>query len=115
MEGTHFGRPLHQHSEKKGSSSDEMILHKVSKINGSERTLELQQTSIDCSGLKGNYFETIWIVSSQTLYFEMYYSLFDEKKFSEYWCNGLLNCVSFTYKKYFGVQVHFNKLLFLCV
>ena len=41
MKGTHFRSPMHAPTFRvKGSSSDEIILHNVSKINGSERTLE---------------------------------------------------------------------------
>ena len=37
--------------------------------------------------------------------------------FNEFWCNGLLICVPFIYKKYFWVQVHFklnSKDIFMC-
>ena len=77
---------------------DEIILHKVYKITGSERTLEKTTAHLHCChGIKGHYLGTISKVSSQTLYFEMHYlmNLF----FSECWCNGLLNCVPFTYQK----------------
>ena len=65
--------------------------------------------------IKGNHLGTIWIVSSQTLYFEMYYFITRLTIFSECWCNGLLNCVPFTYKKIFvGYRYTFWQLhLFL--
>ena len=58
------------------------------------------------AGFKG----TILIVSSQTLNFEMYY--FTTWWIFFTWGNGLLNCVPFTYQKYFwvqaGAQIHFE-------
>ena len=50
MTGTQFRSPLHQHSKKKGSSSNEIMLHKVLNITGSERTLEktIHHTCIVC-------------------------------------------------------------------
>ena len=83
-------------------------------INGSERTLEKTTACLHClQGITGNYIYlvTILIVSSQTLYFEMYYFITWWTFFSQCWCNGLLNCVPFTYKKNCGVQVHFNSIL----
>ena len=58
----------------RSSSSNEIILHKVSEIDGSERTLEKTTAHLHClKGITGNYLVTIWIVDTQTLYFEMYY------------------------------------------
>ena len=49
------------------------------------------------------------IVSSQTLNFEMHYFITWWIFLTECWCNGLLNCVPFTYQTiFFLVQVHFK-------
>ena len=47
VRGTHLRSPLHQNSEIKGSSSNEMIL-KVSEINWSERTFEKTSRHLHC-------------------------------------------------------------------
>ena len=56
----------------------------------------------------GTILGTNLIVSSQTLNFEMNYFITWWIFLTECWCNGLLNCVPFTYTKIFWVQVHFN-------
>ena len=44
--------------QEKGSSSNEIILHKVSKINGSERTLEKTTAHLHClQGLRALFWE----------------------------------------------------------
>ena len=97
-----FRSPLHQNSLKKGSSSNEIIPHKVSKINGSERTLEKTTAHLhSLQGFKGTILGTIWIVPSQTFNFKMYYFITWWTFVTECWCNGLLNCVPFTYQERF--------------
>ena len=90
--------------------SDEIILQKVSNMNRSEQILEKTTANRHClHGIKGHYLGTIWIVSSQTLYFEMYYFITWWTFFSECWCNGLLNSIPFMYQnKYVWVQIHFK-------
>ena len=93
------------------SSSNEIILHKVSKITGSERTL--QKTTLVTpalfAGFMGTILGTNFIVSSQTLNFVRHYFITWWIFLTECRCNGLLYCVPFTYQKiFFWLQVHFN-------
>ena len=56
-----------------------IILHRLSKLNGSERTIEKTTAHLHCLHvIKGHYLGTISIDSSQTLYFRMYHLLLDE-------------------------------------
>ena len=48
VKGPQFRSPLHWHSKKKASSSNEIMLHKVKKITRSERTLEKTTPLLHC-------------------------------------------------------------------
>ena len=76
-----------------------MILHNVSKIAGSERTLEKTTPLLHCLQNLWALFGTNLIVSSQTLNFKMHYFINWWIFLTECWCNGLFKCVPFTYQK----------------
>ena len=102
VKGTHFRNPLHQHSEKK-VLRDEIILHKVSKSwwiweNFREVYSIPALFAWDKRALVGHYLDSFLSDPLKCII-----PLLDEPFISEWWCNGLLNCVPFTYKKiYFG-------------
>ena len=85
-----FGKPLLFHFE-----------HRL-KYSEIWRRFQIRSQVLLNYPFKGTILGTIWIVSSQTLNFEMYYFITWWTFFTECWCNGLLNGVLFTYQKIFG-------------